>query len=456
MTTYRTENPATAQRLETFQTATDGELETVLADADAAFGRWRETGFDERAACLNAVADGLRRREDELAELMTTEMGKPISAARSEVQKCAWVCEHYAAYAESYLSPEPRPTAADKSLVRYEPLGPIFAIMPWNFPLWQVFRFAAPNIMAGNVGLLKHAPNVPQSAAAIAELFDEAGLPDGVFQNVYASTEQAASLIADDRVRGVTLTGSARAGAAVAETAGANLTKSVLELGGSDPLIALPDADVPRACEVGARSRLLNSGQSCIAAKRFILHEAVAGEFIERLQDEFEAATLGDPLDTDTDVGPMARADLRDELADQVAETVAAGGEILLGGDSPDREGYFYEPTILLNPPSGSPGAEEELFGPVATVFTVESVTEAIELANDTQYGLGAALWTDDIDRAERLVPQLEAGNVFVNELVKSDPRLPFGGVKNSGYGRELGPEGITEFLNRKTVYINR
>ncbi len=455
MSKYRIVNPATEENIEEFETAPDQEVRQVLEKSWETFQEWRKTGFEERRQKMRKVADLLRENSKELSETMTEEMGKPINSAKSEVEKCAWVCEHYASYAESYLSEKNIPTDAQKSTVRYEPLGPVFAIMPWNFPLWQVMRFAAPNLMAGNVGILKHAPNVPKTAAKIEEIFKDAGFSEGVFQNIYVTNDQASKIIADDRVRGVTLTGSTGAGKAVARQAGENLKKTVLELGGSDPFIILEDADIEKACEVATTSRLLNNGQSCIAAKRIIVHEDIADECLEMLKNQFESMQIGNPANEDVDIGPIARKDLRDELAAQVEESVKAGAEVVTGGSIPDRNGFFYEPTILRDIPEETPAYEEELFGPVASVFTVSSEKEAVEIANRTPYGLGASIWTQDLERAERLSRELEAGNVFVNELVKSDPRLPFGGVKNSGYGRELGEEGIKEFVNRKTLYID-
>ncbi len=450
-------NPATGERLETYDDHSDTAVADLIERADGAFPDWRDRGIGERERLLAAAGDVLRANVDRYAELISREMGKPVSQSRSEVEKCAWVCDYYAERTAEHLQDEtvgvgPEATAS----VAYQPLGPVLAVMPWNFPFWQVFRFAAPHLTAGNVGLLKHAANVPGCAEAIEEVFREAGYPEGVFTTLLIESDRVEDVIRDDRVAAVTLTGSVGAGRAVASTAGEELKKSVLELGGSDPFVVLDDAPLDRAAEVGARARNLNSGQSCIAAKRFVVHEAVHDEFLDRFVDEIEALDVGDPLNEGTDVGPQARPDLLDNLHEQVRASVDAGAEVLTGGGPMDREGSFYEPTVLADVPRDCPAATEEVFGPVAAVFEVSDEEEAVELANDSHLGLGASVWTGDPDRGERLARRLEAGCTFVNELVKSDPRVPFGGVKDSGYGRELGRPGIREFVNRKTVWVER
>jgi succinate-semialdehyde dehydrogenase/glutarate-semialdehyde dehydrogenase len=397
----------------------------------------------------------LRANKDEYAELMTREMGKPIAGAVSEVEKSAWACEYYEEHADEHLQDEVVATDPEtKTYVSHEPLGPVLAVMPWNYPFWQVFRFIAPHITAGNVGLLKHASNVPGVAQAIEDIMLKAGFPEGVFQSLIIRSDPIEDIIRDDRLKAVTLTGSEAAGRAVAETAGSEIKKSVLELGGNDPFVVLDDADVATAAAVGAGARTLNSGQSCIAAKRFIVHEDVHDEFVEAFTDEMDSLTVGDPTDEDTDVGPQAREDLLEDLHDQVQRTVEAGATCELGGEPLERDGFFYPPTVLTNVPRDSAAANEEVFGPSAAVFEVGSEAEAIDLANDIDYGLGASVWTEDLERGERFAHEFEAGMTYVNQLVKSDPRLPFGGVKDSGYGRELARRGIREFVNEKTVWV--
>ncbi|MDS0295126.1 NAD-dependent succinate-semialdehyde dehydrogenase [Halogeometricum luteum] len=448
-------NPYTESVREEYDEHGEADVEEALSRADDAFEEWRERSLTDRRRLLADAGDVLRENEEKYAELMTEEMGKPISQARSEVEKCAWVCDYYAEHAGEHLQEKTVKGPEDaETYVRYDPLGPILAVMPWNFPLWQVFRFLAPHLTSGNVGLLKHASNVPGSALAIEEVLRDAGYPEGVFQSLLVDSEQVENIIADDRVRAVTLTGSGPAGRAVAEQAGENLKKSVLELGGSDPYIVLDDAPLDEAAETGAQARTINSGQSCIAAKRFIVHDDVYDEFVEKFVEEMEALDVGDPKDEETNVGPQAREDLMSDLQEQVDETVEMGATVETGGEPMDREGYFYPPTVLTDVPRDSPGGCEELFGPVASVFRVESEEEAIELANDSQYGLGGSVWTEDLERGKEVAANVESGAVFVNELTKSDPRLPFGGIKQSGYGRELGVEGIHEFVNRKTVFV--
>ncbi len=449
-------NPATGAPLATYDEHDPGEVERRLARAWTAFQDWRDRPVAERTVLLTAIADVLERRRDALAALMTAEMGKPSGQARAEVDKCAWVCRHYADTAARDLEPFGIDTDAVRSYVRHDPLGPILAVMPWNFPLWQVFRFLAPNLAVGNVGLLKHAANVTGSALAIEEVLAAAGAPDHLLQVLLTDHDTIAEVIGDPRVRGVTLTGSVPAGRSVAATAGRHLKKSVLELGGSDGFLVFDDADVERAVEVGVQSRLLNNGQSCIAAKRFIVHAAVADEFTERFAAALEAQTIGDPADDGTDVGPLARADLRDDLHDQVQRSVAEGATVVVGGQPLDRAGFFYAPTLLTGVSPQTTAGSEETFGPAAAVLTATDEASMIAIANASDFGLGASLWTSDLDRAERVAARIEAGNVFVNELVKSDPRVPFGGVKDSGYGRELGPQGLREFTNTKTVWVER
>src|SRR5213594_2994776 len=447
-------NPATGEVVETYEETSPKEIERILAGAQAAFAEWRNTPFTARARSMRNAAEMLKKRRTDFARLMTLEMGKPIVQAEAEVDKCAWTCEFFAEHAEGFLAEQPRETDASRSYVRFDPLGPVLAVMPWNFPFWQVFRFAAPALMAGNAGILKHASNVPRCALEIEGLFRAAGLPEGLFGAVLVGPAAVPSLIADARVRAVTLTGSERAGSQVAERAGRELKKTVLELGGSDPFIVLEDADLPRAARTAAAARLMNSGQSCIAAKRFIVVEEVAERFLELFVGEMRARKMGDPLARDTEVGPQARADLRDALHRQVEESVRRGARLLLGGSVPRGSGAFYPPTILTAVAKGMPAFDEETFGPVAAVVGARDEEDAIRLANDSTFGLGASLWTASRERAERLAPLVEAGSVFVNGLVKSDPRLPFGGIKRSGYGRELSEFGIREFVNVKSVWM--
>ena len=447
-------NPATGELLKTFAPLGAGELEARLGRAQTAFHDWARRSFADRARLLTQVADRLERDADELGRLMTLEMGKPIGAARDEALKCARGCRYYAEHAAGFLQDEDIATDAARSYVRYEPLGAVLAIMPWNFPFWQVLRFAAPALMAGNVALLKHAPNVPQCAVAIESIFREAGAPEGVFQTLLIDVDQVPALLGDPRVAAVTLTGSERAGRDVAGRAGGALKKSVLELGGSDPFIVMPSADLARAVETAVRSRTLNNGQSCIAAKRFIVHDAIADAFVEAFVRKMASLRIGDPMDPSTEVGPLARADLRDALTAQVRDTIARGAHVLTGGAPLDRAGYFYPPTVLTNIPRESPAYRDELFGPVASIFRVTDIDEAIAIANDTRFGLGASVWTRDHAERDRFAAEIVAGQVFVNAMVASDPRVPFGGVKSSGYGRELSAQGIREFVNIKTVWV--
>ena len=450
----RSVNPATGRVLETLEGTSPDQIERALARAHAAFLDWRRRPFADRAGLMRAAARELRTRRDQYAATMTREMGKPILQAEAEVEKCAVTCDYYAEHAAAFLAEQPRATDAARSYVRFDPLGVVLAVMPWNFPFWQVFRFAAPALMAGNAALLKHASNVPRCALEIEEVFRRAGFPEDLFRSLLIDAGGVKTLIADPRVVAVTLTGSESAGIAIAEQAGAHLKKTVLELGGSDPFIVLADAPLEAAARAAAEARLINSGQSCIAAKRFIVVEAVAERFIERFKAELAGRRMGDPTSRDTQVGPQARVDLRDQLHEQVVESVKRGARPLLGGQVPAGPGAFYPPTLLIAVDRGMPAFDEETFGPVAAVITAKDESDAVRLANDSPYGLGAALWTADRERAGRLAAEIEAGAVFVNEVVKSDPRLPFGGIKRSGYGRELSEYGIREFVNIKSVWM--
>ncbi len=447
-------DPATGELLESFEETSSLRIDRVLAAAHAAFLEWRAVAFVIRTKMMREASRVLRARKDEYARTMTREMGKPIVQAESEVDKCAWVCEYYADHAEGLLSEQPRETDASRSYIRFDPLGPVLAVMPWNFPFWQVFRFAAPALMAGNAGILKHASNVPRCALAIEEVFREAGFPPGLFSTLLVGPSKVSSLIADPRIVAVTLTGSDQAGSKIAEQAGRELKKTVLELGGSDPFVVLEDADLAAAARTAADARLINSGQSCIAAKRFIVVEPVADRFLELFLNELRSRRVGDPMERETQVGPQARTDLRDALHRQVEESVKRGAKALLGGEVPRGKGAFYPPTLLTAVDKGMPAFDEETFGPVAAVIRAKDESDAVRLANDSVFGLGASLWTQDRARAERVAAEIEAGSVFVNGLVKSDPRLPFGGIKRSGYGRELSEYGIREFVNIKSVWI--
>jgi len=447
-------NPATGATLETFAETTPAALERILDQALAAHQSWWRCSYAQRAQAMREAGRLLRKRKTDHARTMALEMGKPLKQGEAEAEKCAWVCDYYAEHAERFLADQPRETDASKAFVRFDPIGPVLAIMPWNFPFWQVFRFAAPALMAGNAGLLKHAPNVTRCALEIEAIFHEAGFPEGLFRALILSNEAAAAVIADPRVRAVTLTGSDRAGSQVAEQAGRHLKKTVLELGGSDPFIVLEDADVEQAARSAAEARLLNSGQSCIAAKRFIVVEPVADRFLDAFVAAMRARRMGDPLAPDTQIGPQARYDLRANLHRQVEESVRRGARLLLGGTLPEGPGFFYAPTVLAAVEQGMPAFDEEVFGPVAAVIRVKDESQAVRVANASRYGLGASVWTADSAQGERLARDLEAGSVFVNGLVKSDPRLPFGGVKRSGYGRELSEYGLKEFVNVKTVWL--
>jgi succinate-semialdehyde dehydrogenase/glutarate-semialdehyde dehydrogenase len=446
--------PSTGQPLREHEEHGAGEVERRLAVAAECFSSWRETPVTERAGLLAAAARVLRERKARYARLMADEMGKVLAAGEAEVEKCATGCEFYAARAPSFLAPEAAASDARESFVRYDPLGPVLAIMPWNFPFWQVCRFAAPALAAGNVGLLKHASNVPGCALAVEEALRDAGFPEGAFQTLLIPPAAVAAVIRDPRVRAVTLTGSEAAGSKVAETAGKELKKTVLELGGSDPFVVLADADLESAARTAVASRTVNTGQSCIAAKRFIVHESCEEEFTRRLAAGMASLRVGDPLDPETEVGPLAREDLLGELARQVEASAALGARVLCGGKRVARPGFYYAPTVLAGVRKGMPAWDEETFGPVAAIAVAGDDEEAIELANDTPYGLGASVWTQDREKGKELAARIDAGLVFVNGLVKSDPRLPFGGVKRSGYGRELSVHGLREFVNAKTVWV--
>lgn len=449
----RSIDPARGTVLETHTRLRADEIEHALASAADAFAGWRGLALPARGELLRGAAARLREQADAHAETMALEMGKPLAEGRAEIEKCAWVCEFYADHAREMLADAPVETDAVESWVQYEPLGPVLAIMPWNFPWWQVFRFAAPALMAGNVGLLKHAENVQRCARSIQDLLREAGAPAGVFQNLAIESDQVGDLIRDPRVRAVTLTGSERAGSEVAAQVGRALKKVVLELGGSDPLIVLDDVSVPQVAEQAARARTINGGQSCIAAKRFIVVRPLEKPFVDALRDALESLRVGDPRDPTTDLGPLAREDLREALHAQVTDSVSQGARLVTGGRIPDGEGFFYPPTLLTDVRPGMRVAEEETFGPVAAVIAVEDDEEAVRVANASRYGLGASVWSGDRARGVRLAQRLEAGCVAVNGIVKSDPRLPFGGIKRSGFGRELGREGLLEFVNVKSVW---
>jgi succinate-semialdehyde dehydrogenase/glutarate-semialdehyde dehydrogenase len=451
--TIASTNPATGETLKTFSADSDGVIEEKLRKAAGAAKLWRRTSFAERAQRMSRVASLLEQRKDALGRLMTLEMGKLRKAGLGEIEKCAAGCRYYAENAERHLAPEPVQTDARRSEKRFQPLGPVLAIMPWNFPFWQVFRFAAPALMAGNVGLLKHASNVPQCALAIEEIFREAAYPEGCFQTLLVGSDKVKRIVEDPRVLAATLTGSDAAGRSLASITGAQVKKTVLELGGSDPFLVLPSADLDQAVKVAIAARVQNAGQSCIAAKRFIVHEKIAPDFEKRFVQGMRALRMGDPQDDTTEIGPLASKQVLDDIEKQVRGAKEQGGNVACGGRRADRPGFYFEPTVVLEA-RGTRVWEEEVFGPVAAVVRAKSLEDAIALANDTQFGLGSAAFTQDATEIDRLVDELEAGQVFINGMVKSDPRLPFGGVKASGYGRELSQEGIREFTNIKTVWI--
>lgn len=447
-------NPATGETLQTFDELTAQELDKKLQLAADTFRTYRHTDFSERAVRMQQAASLLEADKQKYARLMTVEMGKPIKGAVQEIEKCALVCRYYAENAARHLADEIVETNATRSYVRFQPLGPVLAVMPWNFPFWQVFRFAAPALMAGNVGLLKHASNVPQCALAIEEILQRAGFPQGAFQTLLIGSALVEQVLTDSRVAAATLTGSEPAGRSVASIAGKQIKKTVLELGGSDAFIVMPSANLNEAVTTAVKARTINSGQSCIAAKRFIVAQEIYQEFERRFVEEMKALKVGDPLQEATDIGPLATEQILKDVADQVQTSVAAGALVLTGGQRLKGRGNYYEPTVLTNIRADSPASCEEVFGPVAMLFRVSGINEAIELANNTSFGLGAAAWTNDAAEQERFANELEAGSVFINGMVASDPRLPFGGIKNSGYGRELGEFGIREFVNIKTLWI--
>lgn len=447
-------NPATGEVLREYEEDSDQALEKKLQSAHDAFPSLRKLGFTKRAEMMIRVAAILEQEKQTFGRLMSQEMGKTLASAVQEAEKSAFGCRYYAENAERFLAEEPATTNANRSFVRYQPLGTVLAVMPWNFPFWQVFRFAAPALMAGNVGLLKHASNVPQCALAIEEIFRNAGFPEGAFQALMIDPSRVAKVIADPRIAAVTLTGSVRAGSSVAETAGREIKKTVLELGGSDPFIVMPSANLEKAVETAVQARVINNGQSCIAAKRFILDRRIAAEFEHKFLERMKSLKVGDPMDPEVDVGPLATEGALKTLEAQVQKTVKMGARVLLGGKRMNRKGNFFEPTALADIPAGSPASQDELFGPVASLFYADGMADAIRIANESKFGLGASAWTNDEAEREMFINDIQAGLAFINGMVASDPRIPFGGVKQSGYGRELSYHGIREFVNVKSVSI--
>jgi len=448
-------NPATGENLKEFSAVDDAEIEKRLSCAENAFRKYRRTTFTQRSELLHAVGELLFQEKKRYAEIITLEMGKLFRDSIAEIEKCARGCRFYAENGERFLEDEVAQTDAAESYVQYQPLGPVLAIMPWNFPFWQVFRFAAPALIAGNVGLLKHASNVPQCALAIEEIFCRAGFDDGVFQTLLIEPNQVEKVIVDRRVKAVTLTGSEKAGSAVASTAAREIKKSVLELGGSDAFIVMPSADFESALSTAVKARTINTGQSCIAAKRFMIADQIYDEFLNQFVDRMRGLKIGNPMDPETEIGPLATEQILQGVHDQVQKSIAAGAKLLTGGNRIHGPGSFYEPTVLVNVPKDSPAYREEVFGPVAAIFRVRNADEAIELANDTTFGLGSSAWTNDPEEQKLFTSELDSGMVFINTMVASDPRLPFGGVKRSGFGRELGAAGIREFTNAKTIWIS-
>jgi succinate-semialdehyde dehydrogenase/glutarate-semialdehyde dehydrogenase len=449
-------NPTTGTTVKTFEELTAAQIEKKLQLAVTTFQTHRRTSFADRARWMTRAAEILETEKQEFGRLMTTEMGKPLAAAISEAEKCAWVCRYYAENAERPLADQIVETNAKRSYVKFQPLGPVLAVMPWNFPFWQVFRFAAPALMAGNVGLLKHASNVPQCALAIEEIFGRAGFPEGAFQTLLIGSDKVESVLNDPRVVAATLTGSEPAGASVAGICGKQIKKTVLELGGSDPFIVMPSANLKEAITTAVKARTINNGQSCIAAKRFIVAAAIYDDFERGFVEQMKALVIGDPLEQKTDIGPLATPQIVKDLEKQVQQAVATGARVLTGGKRFERPGNFYEPTVLVDVDPATEVSCEEIFGPVAMLFRVNNIDEAIQLANATTFGLGSAAWTNDAAEQQQFIDELEAGCVFINGMVASDPRLPFGGVKHSGYGRELAEFGIHEFVNIKTVWIGQ
>lgn len=448
-------NPATGEKVKEFSPFDDAEIEKRLKRAENTFRKYRRTTFTDRSVMLEATATLLLQEKDRLAEIITLEMGKLFRASEEEIVKCANGCRFYAENAERFLEDEPAPTSAARSYVHYEPTGPVLAIMPWNFPFWQVFRFVAPALMAGNVGLLKHASNVPQCALAIERILCRAGFEEGVFQTLLIEPEQVERIIVDPRVKAVTLTGSEKAGSAVASTAAQQIKKSVLELGGSDAFIVMPSADFESALSTAIKARTINAGQSCIAAKRLFIATEIYDEFLDQFVDRMRALKIGDPMDPATEIGPLATEHILQGVHDQVQKSIAAGARLLTGGNRIHGPGFFYEPTVLVDVPQEAPAWREEVFGPVASIFRISDIDQAIEMANDSSFGLGASAWTNNREEQELFTSDLEAGMVFINAMVASDPRLPFGGVKRSGFGRELGAAGVREFTNTKTIWIS-
>lgn len=449
-----TVNPATGETIKTFEPHSKEEINKKLDKAQQAYQQHRLTSFKDRATKMKKAGELLIERKEELGRLMTIEMGKPIKAAIAEAEKCATACFYYVENAESILATRQVETKGGDGFVYFQPVGPVLAIMPWNFPFWQVFRFVAPALMAGNVGLLKHSSNVPQCALAIESIIRDAGFPEGVFQTLLIGSAEVAGIIADSRVAAVTLTGSEGAGRSVGEAAGRALKKTVLELGGSDPFIVMPSADVAHAAKTAVNARMINNGQSCIAAKRFIVHEDVYADFVDRFVAGVKAVKVGDPMDESTELGPLATKDIRDELALQVEKTLSLGARALCGAKKIDRAGYYYEPTVLVDIPDKSPAHEEELFGPVASVWKAQNLDDAIAIANSSRFGLGASAWTNDEAERTRFIRDIQSGLLFINGMVASEAALPFGGVKDSGYGRELADFGIMEFVNIKSVKL--
>ncbi len=447
-------NPATNETLESFTPLTKDEAINSIAKAHQAYQSWRTTSFDDRKQVISKFAEQLRERSDEFARLITLDMGKRISESRKEIEFCAEIAEFYADGAERFLADQPMEVVDANAYIHYQPLGVLMGVMPWNFPFYQVTRFAAPNIMAGNTVMVKHASNVPQCAQAIAELFDECGLPEDVYTNLFIPSKFVEAIVSDDRVQGVSLTGSEKAGAAVAALAGKNLKRSVLELGGNDPFIVLEDADLEKTIELAVKGRMVNAGQSCIAAKRFIIVRAIADDFLEGFKEAMSNLKMGDPMDENTTLSPLSTEDAAVKLLKQVQATIDAGATVLLGGDRPDREGAYFNPTILTDVTPDMPTYDQELFGPVATVYVVQDEEAAIQLANDSSYGLGGSVYTRDIARGRRVAERIETGMMFVNQPTNSQAELPFGGIKNSGYGRELSHLGILEFVNKKLIHL--
>jgi succinate-semialdehyde dehydrogenase / glutarate-semialdehyde dehydrogenase len=448
-------NPATGEEVRSFEALSAGEIDEKIQHAVETFGEYKKTSFEERSRMMLRAAEILEEEAEAFGRLMTSEMGKTLAAATAEAKKCARGCRYYAENAERFMADEEVELEGARAYIRYEPLGPILAVMPWNFPFWQVFRHAAPALMAGNVILLKHASNVPQCALAIEDVIHRAGFPEGAFQTLLISSSQVQDVIDDPRVRAVTLTGSEGAGRSVGAEAGENIKPSVLELGGSDPFIVMPSADLEKAVSTAVTSRTLNNGQSCVNAKRIIVHEEIADEFERRFVESMAALKVGDPMSEDTDMGPLATTQMLEDVDEQVRKSVAAGARVLTGGEPIDEPGNFYPPTVITDIPEDSPAYREEIFGPVASLFKVKDIDEAIRIANDTSFGLSSSAWTSDPQEQERFINEIEAGMVYINRMTESTPEVPFGGAKNSGYGRELSHFGIREFTNIKTVWID-